>query len=296
MFPDFSRARLQQWIRDGALTLDGETAKPTLRLKGGERLDLDAELEVEAEAEAQDIPLDILHADRHIIVLNKPAGLVVHPAPGNRDGTLLNALLHYDEQLATVPRAGLVHRLDKGTSGVMVVARSLLAHASLVNQLQSRRMSRVYLAIAMGELVAGGTVSEPIGRHPRDRKRMAVVRTGKPAVTHLRVRERFEGFTLLEVSLETGRTHQIRVHMADQGHSLLGDPVYGKRLPGARRMASLPETLQDLLRGFRRQALHAWKLTFDHPESGEQCSYRAPLPEDFLRLVDALREHASSPG
>lgn len=294
MFPDFSRARLQQWIRDGALTLDGAPAKTTFRISGGETLRLDAEPEVESAAEPQDIPLDIIHADEDIIVLNKPAGLVVHPAPGNPDGTLLNALLYYDPSLSSLPRAGLVHRLDKDTSGVMVVARSLRAHTRLVVQLQGREMSRVYHAIAAGEMISGGTVDAPIGRHPRDRKRMAVVGSGKPAVTHFRVLERFRGFTYVEVSLETGRTHQIRVHLASVGFSLLGDPVYGKRWPRGRARSSLSTALDSGLRAFRRQALHARRLTLRHPADGRECSFEAPLPDDFSHLLDLLRYHAPS--
>lgn len=292
VFPDFSRARLQQWIRQGTLTLNGQSAKPTLKMRGGERLRLDAEPEVESAAEPQAIPLDIIHADADIIVLNKPAGLVVHPAPGNRDGTLLNALLHYDRALSEVPRAGLVHRLDKDTSGVMVVARSLRAHTSLVEQLQARTMSRIYRAVAIGELISGGTLDAPIGRHPRDRKRMAVVASGKPAVTHFRVLERFRGFTYVEVSLQTGRTHQIRVHLANEGFSLLGDPVYGKRWRKPRREAPYPDELEAELKAFPRQALHAWKLTLVHPADGAERSFEAPLPADFMSLLETLRRHA----
>lgn len=301
MFPDFSRARLQHWIREGALTINGQAAKPTLKITGGETLCLDAEPEIEANARPQDIALDILHADADIIVLNKPADMVVHPAPGNPDGTLLNALLHYDPDLAMLPRAGLVHRLDKDTTGVMVVARSLRAHTSLVDQLQKREMSRVYRAVAIGELISGGTVDKPIGRHPRDRKRMAVVASGKPAVTHFRIVERFRGFTDIEVSLETGRTHQIRVHLAEQGFSLLGDPVYGRRWPkwhkvsqkGSGKGAPIPEALETELRAFQRQALHAWRLTLRHPADQRERTFEAPLPDDFARLLSALERYAS---
>lgn len=292
VFPDFSRARLQQWIKQGVLSLDGAPAKPTLKVRGGETLRLDAELEIESADEPQDIPLDIIHADADIIVLNKPAGLVVHPAPGNRDGTLLNALLHYDRALAELPRAGLVHRLDKDTSGVMVVARSLRAHTTLVEQLQARSMSRVYRALAIGEMISGGTVDAPIGRHPRDRKRMAVVAFGKPAVTHFRVVERFRGFTDVEVSLETGRTHQIRVHLANEGFALLGDPVYGKGWRKPRKQAAYPADLEAELKALPRQALHAWKLTLKHPADGAEHSFEAPLPADFTHLLEALRRHA----
>lgn len=300
VFPDFSRGRLQQWIREGALTLNGISAKPTLKIQGGETLDLDAEPEAELSAKAEDIALDIIHADDDLIVLNKPADMVVHPAPGNREGTLLNALLHFDPDLATLPRAGLVHRLDKDTTGVMVVARSLRAHTSLVDQLQSRTMSRVYHAIAIGEMISGGTVDAPIGRHPRDRKRMAVVASGKPAVTHFRIIRRFAGFTHIEVSLETGRTHQIRVHLAEQGFSILGDPVYGRRWPrlnararkGSGKGAVMPEELHQGMRELKRQALHARRLTLTHPADCSTRSFEAPLPDDLKAILALLETYA----
>ena len=294
VFPDFSRARLQQWIKTGELTVDGTVSKPTRRIKGGESLRIDAELEMETEASAEDIPLDIIHADPDIIVINKPAGLVVHPGAGNRRGTLLNALLYFDPALSTLPRAGLVHRLDKDTTGVMVVARSLRAHTSLVEQLQARRMKRIYRALAIGELISGGTVDAPIGRDPRQRKRMAVVATGKPAVTHFRIIERFRGFTYVEVSLETGRTHQIRVHLAEQGFSLLGDPLYGKRMPRGLKSASMETALKQQIEGFGRQALHAWRLTLRHPDDKGERTFEAPLPGDFSELIQALRQSAKA--
>jgi 23S rRNA pseudouridine1911/1915/1917 synthase len=292
VFPEFSRARLQQWIRQGALTIDGEPAKPTFKIKGGETFSLDAVTKTQAVAAPQDIPLDLIHVDDDIIVLNKPAGLVVHPAPGHREGTLLNALLFYDNHLSELPRAGLVHRLDRDTTGVMVVARSLRAHTSLVRQLQARSMSRIYRAVVIGEPITGCTVEAPIGRHPTNRKKMAVVRKGKPAVTHFRVLERFRGFTYIEVALETGRTHQIRVHMTHQGYSLLGDPVYGRRIPAKNKTRGLPESLVDRLCEFSRQALHAYRLKLRHPEDEHECEFEAPLPEDFENLVKALRDDA----
>jgi 23S rRNA pseudouridine1911/1915/1917 synthase len=286
LFPDFSRAQLQKWIRAGALTVDGMTAKPTQRLGGGERLSLDAEAERREDVVPQDIELDIIHADDDLLVLNKPAGLVVHPAAGNPDGTLQNALLHFDDRLHGLPRAGIVHRLDKDTSGVMVVARSLRAHASLVAQLQKRTMSRVYVALAHGEIRRDGTVDAPIGRHPRDRKRMAVVPSGRPAVSHYRVLERFPGLTLVEVSLESGRTHQIRVHMSHIGYPLVGDPVYG-RSPRAR--SGLAAAALDAIKQFPRQALHARRLKLVHPASGQPVVYEAPLAADLAGLLDVLR-------
>jgi 23S rRNA pseudouridine1911/1915/1917 synthase len=233
----------------------------------------------------QSIAIDLVHADEDIIVVNKPAGLVVHPAAGNPDGTLQNALLNFDGNLATLPRSGIVHRLDKETSGVMVVARSLRAHTSLVEQLQNRTMSRIYRAVASGDMVAGGTVDAPIGRHPKDRKRMAVVGSGKPAVSHYRVLKHFNGATYLEVSLESGRTHQIRVHMAHIGHPLAGDPVYGRAVKIRR---GFPASLVEAVRSFPRQALHAYKLSLVHPGSKRAVEYQSPLPDDIQALLATL--------
>jgi 23S rRNA pseudouridine1911/1915/1917 synthase len=289
LFGDFSRARLQKWIRGGELRVDGQVLKPTYRVHGGERLELDAEPEYSEDVLPERIPLDIIHADDDIIVLDKPAGLVVHPAAGNPDGTLQNALLNFDPQLAALPRAGIVHRLDKDTSGVMVVARSLRAHSSLVAQLQSREMSRTYRAVVIGELIAGGIVDAPIGRHPVDRKRMAVVSSGRPAVSRYRVVERFNGLTHIEVALETGRTHQIRVHMAHIGHALVGDPVYGR---AARRRRGMSDELAGLLREFPRQALHALRIELAHPVRAKRLEFSAPLPADLLGLLESLRELA----
>ncbi len=289
LFPDFSRARLQKWVRSGELTVDGRLLKTTYRIRGGETLNLDALLERQGEVLPQDIPLDVLHADADIIVINKPAGLVVHPAAGHPDGTLQNALLYFDSNLATIPRSGIVHRLDKDTTGVMVVARSLRAHTSLVDQLQTRKMSRVYEALAKGQTHLSGTVNAPIGRHPRDRKRMAVVTGGKPAVTRFKVMQHFQGFSHLEVSLESGRTHQIRVHMQHISHPLVGDPVYGK---ARKALKGMPDALQDAIRDFPRQALHARRLSLVHPDGSGTASYQAPIPADLQSLVRILSELA----
>jgi 23S rRNA pseudouridine1911/1915/1917 synthase len=293
LFSDFSRARLQKWIRSGQLTVNGQKAKPTYKVTMGETLLLDAEAEQEGRVSPQDIPLDLIHADDDILVVNKPAGMVVHPAAGNPDGTLQNALLFFDPAMDSLPRSGIVHRLDKDTSGVMVVARSLRAHTALVRQLQERTMSRVYRAVALGDLVAGGRVDAPIGRHPVDRKRMAVVPSGRPAVTHYRVLERFGGATYLEVSLETGRTHQIRVHMAKLGHPLAGDPQYGRRKPAK---AGLSDEQWSALDSFPRQALHAMRLVLQHPANGEVMRFEAPLPEDFLGLLQTLQGGSQGAG
>ena len=285
VFPDYSRARLQRWIRDQALTVDGAAGRPSQRLAGGEWLCLEAQLEPEGEVVAEALALDVLFHDEHLLVLNKPAGLVVHPAAGHPDGTLQNALLHLRPALATLPRAGIVHRLDKDTSGVMVVACSLKAHASLVAQLQERRMSRVYETVVHGHPPAAGTVDAPVGRHPRDRKRMAVVAGGKPAVSHYRQLQRFAHFTHLEVSLESGRTHQIRVHLQHLGFPLVGDPVYGRKTPAAKELA--PEVLE-AVRAFPRQALHARTLRLAHPASDQACRFDAPIPADLAGLLQVL--------
>ena len=287
LFADFSRGRLQKWIRSGDLTVDGLPHKSTYRVVAGEVLALDAEAEAEGVVTAQDIPLDIIHADADILIINKPAGLVVHPAAGNPDGTLQNALLWYDASLDALPRSGIVHRLDKDTSGVMVVARSLRAHTSLVRQLQERRMSRVYRAVALGDLQGEGTVNAPIGRHPVDRKRMAVVPSGRPAVSHYRVLQCFGGATYIEVSLETGRTHQIRVHMAHLGHALAGDPVYARRPRG---ISGLSPARSAAIESFPRQALHARTLVLEHPADQRETHFEAPLPDDLAELLQALKE------
>ncbi|MGO4703458.1 23S rRNA pseudouridine(1911/1915/1917) synthase RluD [Dyella sp. 2RAB6] len=292
MFPDYSRSRLAAWIKAGAVTLDGAAAPPRQLLRGGEQVRLEVELEAEVELEPEDIALEVVHQDEHLLVLNKPAGLVVHPGAGNAAGTLLNALLHHDPELALLPRGGIVHRLDKDTSGLMVVARSLPAHTALVEMLSRHDVERQYEAVVMGRLVAGGTVDAPIGRHMGDRLRQAVrdEEDGKRAVTHYRLRERFRAHALLQCSLETGRTHQIRVHMAHIGHPLVGDPLYGGglRLP----KGASPE-LVAALRGFRRQALHAERLAFVHPVSGEQLSFTVPRPADLDALVGILRADAA---
>ncbi|ODC04536.1 RNA pseudouridine synthase [Terasakiispira papahanaumokuakeensis] len=292
LFPDFSRARLQQWVRDGGLTLNGHTAKPKDKVALGDQLVLEVELEVQTDHQAQAIALDIVYEDEAIIVLNKPAGLVVHPAAGHQDGTLLNALLHHEPMLDKVPRAGIVHRLDKDTSGLMVVARSLEAQNSLVTQLQDRSMGREYDAVVVGALISGGTVDAPIGRHPKDRKRQAVVsHGGKPAVTHYRVVERFRGHSHIRCKLETGRTHQIRVHMAHLHHALVGDPVYAGRMripPGS------SDALKEIVRVFPRQALHARQLTLQHPLTGETMTWRRDSPEDMQTLLRILAEDTAA--
>ena len=286
LFPSYSRSRLQQWIKAGQVLLNQQPVIARYRVAGGEYVEIDAQLQLETEARPQAIGLDVRFQDEHLLVLNKPAGLVVHPAAGNPDGTLQNALLHYDPRLASLPRAGIVHRLDKDTSGLMVVARSLSAHRSLVAQLQARTVQREYLALVQSVLAAGGTVDAPIGRHPRDRLRMAVVESGKPAITHYRVVERFAAHTLVRARLETGRTHQIRVHMAHIRCPLVGDPLYGGRQKLPRGASA---QLRQALSAFRRQALHAARLQLLHPATGETVSWEAELPNDFSSLIDVLR-------
>lgn len=287
LFPEFSRSRLAEWIKSGDAVLDGRQVRPRDPVRGGETVTLTAVLEIQTRSEPEDIALDVLYEDEDVFVLNKPAGLVVHPGAGNPAGTLVNALLHRDPSLATLPRAGIVHRLDKDTSGVMVVARTLPAHTALVAQLSAREVHRQYLAVVVGSLVSGGTVNAAIDRHPRDRLRQVVREDGREAVTHYRLRERFRAHTLLECRLETGRTHQIRVHMAHIKHPIIGDPLYGGplKLPkGA--TAGLVESL----RGFKRQALHAETLEFVHPLSGEPVRCSTPMPTDMQALVATLRD------
>jgi len=254
-------------------------------VRGGEAVALNAVLEIETDAEPEDIPLTILHEDADVLVIDKPAGLVVHPGAGNPTGTLVNALLHFDPALASVPRAGVVHRLDKDTSGVMVVARSVQAQTALVAQLAAHAVKRQYLAVVSGALVSGGMADAPINRHPRDRLKMAVREDGRPAITHYRLRQRFRAHTALECRLETGRTHQIRVHMAHLKHPIVGDPLYGGvlKLPRA-----ATDELVATLRGFKRQALHAERLEFTHPGSGETITCTAPVPSDLSALLAAL--------
>jgi 23S rRNA pseudouridine1911/1915/1917 synthase len=288
LFPQYSRSRLQTWIKDGALSVDGQQCRPRDKVVGGARLQVDAELETVVGWQAQDIDLDIVYEDATILVLNKPAGLVVHPAAGHYQGTLVNALLAHAPELAQLPRAGIVHRLDMETSGLLVVARTLPAHHHLVEQLQSRSVKREYCAVCIGAMTGGGTVDAPMGRHPRQRKKMAIVAAGgKPAITHYRLAQRFGHHTRITVNLETGRTHQIRVHMAHRRYPLIGDPLYGGR-PRIPKGAS--DLLIDTLRHFPRQALHARALGLIHPASNELMQFECPLPQDLLTLLSVLEQ------
>ena len=287
LFPDWSRSRIQTWIADGRLRLNGvAVTRPRQPVSDNDLLELDPVAEADTRVEAQDLAFGVVHADAHVAVVFKPAGLTTHPGAGQPDGTLQNALLHRFPQTAAVPRAGIVHRLDKDTSGLLVVALSLNAHARLVAMLARREIRREYDAVVNGTPVSGATVDLPVGRSPRDRLKMAVVDGGRDAVTHYRIQERFAQHTHLHVRLETGRTHQIRVHFAHQRLPLVGDALYGG---GGARGAGLSDATREVLRGFRRQALHARELAFDHPVSGKPLSFSAPMPEDLQQVIEALR-------
>jgi len=284
--PEYSRSRLKRWIEAGQLRVDGRVPRPRDIVAGGERVVLDAPAEDAVRSEAQPIPLTIAWEDPDVVVVNKPAGLVVHPGAGNPDQTLQNALLAYDSRLSRLPRAGIVHRLDKNTTGLLIVARNDAARETLVEALTARNIHREYQAICVGVMTAGGTVDAPIDRHPVDRLRMTVRSSGRDAVTHYRVIERFRRHTWVRVMLETGRTHQIRLHLAHAGYPLVGDPVYGRRLVIPKGATA---GLEEALRAFRRQALHAARLGFPHPRDGRAIEVTAPLPPDFVGLIDALR-------
>ena len=290
MFPDYSRSRLKAWLLDGAVLVDGAPRRPRDPVQGGETVVVTVTAEAAVRAAPEPMKLDIVFEDADLLVINKPAGLVVHPGAGNATGTLMNGLLAHAPQLESLPRAGIVHRLDKETSGLLLVAKSLTAHTALVRELADRSISRQYLAVCNGVLTGGGTIDAAIGRHPVDRTRMAVRDNGRPAVTHYTVIERFRAHTYVNVVLETGRTHQIRVHFAYRRHPLVGDPVYGGRLA---LPAGASDALRDALRSFRRQALHAARLELRHPATGEGVEFEVPPPADFLLLLQVLREDAA---
>lgn len=287
MFPDYSRSRIKVWILDGLVQVNGVVlATPKEKMLGGEAVEINAVLEEDTRWAAQDIALNIVYEDDDIMVLNKPRDLVVHPGAGNADGTILNALLHYYPAIAEVPRAGIVHRLDKDTTGLMVVAKTVPAQTRLVESLQAREITREYEAVAIGNMTAGGTVEQPISRHPSKRTHMAVNPMGKPAVTHYRIMEHFRAHTRLRLRLETGRTHQIRVHMAHINHPLVGDPLYGGR---PRPPKGAADAFVELLRGFDRQALHATMLRLYHPITSIEMEWHAPLPQDMVDLIAAMQ-------
>jgi 23S rRNA pseudouridine1911/1915/1917 synthase len=293
LLPDYSRALIQSWIKSGWVQVDGQLLKPKSKLLGGEQVTIEAEIEEQDDWKAEDIPLDIIFEDEHILVINKPAGLVVHPAAGNRNGTLLNALLFHEQQQALLPRAGIVHRLDKDTSGLMVVAKSLAAHTRLVQQIQNKEVTRQYLAIAFGEMTGGKTIEASIGRHPSHRTKMAVLENNaqaKDAITHIRLLQRFKGFSYVLAQLETGRTHQIRVHMSHIGFPLVGDPAYGGK---NKYPKGADENLKSVLNAFNRQALHATYLALEHPITFDELEWEQDPPEDFLHLLSVIEKECA---
>jgi len=285
LLPEFSRARLQDWIREGHVLVDGQVPRGRDKVRGGEQVSIAIPDMPSGDWRPQDIPLRVVYEDEDLLVVDKPAGLVVHPGAGNPEGTLLNALLHHAPALQRLPRAGIVHRLDKETSGLLVVAKTERARLDLIHQLKTRSLKREYLALVQGQVIAGGTVEAPIRRHAQLRTRMAVSDQGKPAVSHYRVERKFRAHTLLRVSLESGRTHQIRVHMMHLKHPLVGDPVYGGRATVPK--GASPE-LVTALRGFRRQALHATRLGLIHPATHQAMTWDSPLPEDLQHLLELL--------
>lgn len=289
MFPEYSRSRLKAWLLAGTIKVDGGSPRPRDPVMGGESIELKAEPEVSVAAAPEPIALDVVYEDDVLMVINKPVGLVVHPGAGNPSGTLMNGLLHHAAELDRLPRAGIIHRLDKETSGLLLIGKTLEAHTFLVRLLADREISRHYVAVCNGVLTGGGTIDEPIGRHRVDRKRMSIRSEGKPSVTHYTVLQRFAAHTYINVALETGRTHQIRVHFAHRRHALVGDPAYGGRLA---LPAGAGDALIAMLRSFRRQALHAAKLEFVHPDSGEVLKLEVSPPADFEDLLAALREDA----
>ncbi|MGQ8365040.1 23S rRNA pseudouridine(1911/1915/1917) synthase RluD [Glaciecola sp. 1036] len=288
MFPDYSRTKIKEWIESGCVEIDNSVLTiPRTKMKGEEVVNIAAFQEVQVRNQAEDIDINIVYEDDEILIINKPAGLVVHPGAGNSTGTLLNALLAHCPNIDKIPRAGIVHRLDKDTTGLMVVAKTIESQRHLVEQLQSRSMGREYEAVVMGNLIGGGFVDENIGRHPSKRTLMAVRETGKPAVTHYRIIEKFRAHTHLRLKLETGRTHQIRVHMAHIKHPLVGDTQYGGR-PRPPKKAS--EALASCLRNFKRQALHAAQITLQHPSTNELMTWQAEIPQDMVQLINVLKQ------
>lgn len=287
LFPQFSRSQHQDWIRNGQAQLNGKSHRPRDKVQTGQQVTIDAEQMVVSHDQPQEIPLNIAYEDTDLLIIDKPIGLVAHPGAGNPDQTLLNALLHYDPALATLPRGGLIHRLDKDTSGLLVVGRTLESYNALIQAMQAREISREYEAVIQGVPISGGTIDEPIGRHPRLRTHMSVVQSGKPAVTHFRLMEKFRGHAHVRIQLETGRTHQIRVHFSHIGYPIVGDKTYLKRL---RFPKNLSDAAKQAVKCFPRQALHATKLELLHPMNGKLLTLSSPLNDDMQQLIAVLRE------
>jgi len=291
LFPQYSRAKIQSWINSQQVSVNGSYQTPRYSVSGGEQVILvPAHEDQNIQYQAENIPINIVFEDEHLIIINKPAGLVVHPGAGNHQGTLMNALLYHNSEQSRLPRAGIVHRLDKNTSGIMVVAKSQLAHTGLTNLLQERQIERRYYAVVRGQLISGGTIDEPIGRHPHDRTKMAINERGKSACTHYKIIEKFKRHTWVEAKLDTGRTHQIRVHFSSKNYPLVGDSVYAPRV---QRVANVPDELNECLCQFPRQALHAFLLAFEHPVTKESMSWQIEMPEDMQSLLHNLKKYSS---
>ncbi len=289
LLPEHSRARLQGWIRDDYVQIDKKSMRPRDKVHGGEQVQIRAEIESQISAAPEDIPLEIVFEDEHLIIINKPAGLIVHPGAGNPQHTLMNALLHHDQQLEQVARAGIVHRLDKDTTGLLVVARTPQSHTYLANQLQARKIHREYVTIVSGIMTAGGTINQPIGRHRTHRTKMAVVKNGRPSTTHYRIIKKYKHHTQLQVNLETGRTHQIRVHLTWLHYPIIGDPVYGGK---KQLVKGMDPNLANYITDFPRQAFHARAIQLHHPLSKEMMTWQAPIPEDMAELINTLETDA----
>ncbi|MCL9684641.1 23S rRNA pseudouridine(1911/1915/1917) synthase RluD [Legionella maioricensis] len=292
LLPEYSRSQISNWIKTGAITMNHKPCKPKDKTLGGDLIELNVDF-VEADpdfnrCEPEDIPLNVIFEDEEVLVLNKPAGLVVHPGAGNREHTLVNALLHHAPGLKHLPRAGIIHRLDKDTTGLLIVAKSLTAHTSLIRQMQAREIQRHYITLVQGHIISGGTIDTGFGRHPRNRLKMTVTGQGRQAITHYTVKKQYKDFTLLDVSLMTGRTHQIRVHLAYINHPVVGDQLYGGRM---RFPANASEQLKTVLQQFKRQALHACSIAFYHPQTDEELTFQAPLPDDFKLLLNTMDQH-----